>query len=107
MKKILVAALALLMLSALVGCAFDNASANGPSVTASPMPDMSDGTVKDNDGYIGNENVSDPAGDAAPENKLPDTATPDITAPGAIKPDTTAPNTDAPDMMSPEQSPKP
>ena len=105
MKNFLVLALALLMLFTFVGCALDNGMTDTPA-TDSPMPDSKDGIVKDNDGYIGNENVSDTAADAAPENK-PDTETPDTTAPGAMKPDTTTPNTDAPDMMSPEQSPKP
>ena len=93
MKRLFVSALALLMLFALAGCAFDNGTANMPSVS----PDAEDGIVKDNDGYIGNEDVSDPAGDTVPENTMPN----------ATKPEMTVPETASPDFMAPEQSAKP
>ena len=120
MKKILVLALALLMLFSLIGCAYDTGMTNSPSVSDAPMSDPSDGMVKDNDGYIGNENASDPAGDTVPENTMPETAMPGTTTPDASAPggttapggsmtsgESTSPNTSAPGTMAPEQSANP
>jgi len=79
MKKLIIILTALIMLVSAAGCGYDMYKADEPAASEPPMYGAGDGAVNDGDGYIGNEQASDPAGDTVPETTLLDTAEPEQT----------------------------